>query len=62
MFILHGLRIDIREISEHWIEEGFADRVRRHYYKVKGSDGVTHRIYYDEDEGKWYYRPQAVKP
>jgi hypothetical protein len=55
-FILSGLRIDIAEILEHWIEEGQEDRVRKRYFKVKGSDGNTHRIYHDEDRGEWYYR------
>ena len=55
-FILRGLRIDIAEILEHWIEEGLEDRVRKRYFRVKGSDGITHRIYYDEDKGEWYYR------
>jgi hypothetical protein len=55
-FILRGLRIDIAEILEHWIEEGLEDRVRKRYFRVKGSDGIIHRIYYDEDKGEWYYR------
>lgn len=55
-FILRGLRIDVVEISERWIEEGLNDRVRKRYFRVKGSDGATHRIYYDEDKGAWYYR------
>ncbi len=55
-FILRGLRIDISEILEHWIEEGFKDRVRKRYFKVTGSDGITHRIYYAEDTGEWYHR------
>lgn len=55
-FILRGLRIDVLEILEHWIEEGLVDRVRKRYFKVKGSDGNTHRIYYDEDKGGWFYR------
>jgi hypothetical protein len=54
-FILRGLRIDILEILEHWIEEGFRDRVRKRYFRVKGSDGNTHRIYYDEEVLGWYY-------
>jgi hypothetical protein len=55
-FILRGLRIDVLEISSRWIEEGLKDRVRKRYFRVKGSDGNTHRIYYDEDKGEWYYR------
>jgi hypothetical protein len=54
-FILWGLRIDIVEVLERWIEEGFADKVRKRYFKVKGSDGNIHRIYYDENSLEWYY-------
>ncbi len=54
-FILRGLRIDIVEILEHWIEEGFEDRIRKRYFMIKGSDGNTHRIYYDEQVLEWYY-------
>jgi hypothetical protein len=55
-FILRGLRIDVVEITDRWIEEGFKDRVRKRYFKIKGSDGTMHRIYFDEQEGEWYYR------
>jgi hypothetical protein len=53
--ILRGLRIDIAEILDRWIEEGFQDRVRKRYIRAKGSDGNTHRIYYDENVVKWFY-------
>jgi len=54
-FILRGLRIDVVMILDHWIEEGFEDKVRKRYFKVKGSDGNTHRIYYDENVLEWFY-------
>lgn len=50
-----GLRIDVLEIPEQWIEEGLVDKVRKRYYRVKGSDGNTHRLYYDENSLQWYY-------
>jgi hypothetical protein len=56
-FILRGLRIDIVEVLDRWIEEGFRDRVRKRYFKVKGNDENTHRIYYDEELLEWYYAP-----
>jgi len=60
-FILRGLRIDVVEIIERWIEEGLEDRVRKRYFWVKGSDGNTHRIYYDEDILEWYHESQHPK-
>ncbi len=55
IFILRGLRVDVVEIIDHWIEEGLTDRVRKRYFRVKGNDGNTHRIYYSEDVMEWYY-------
>ncbi len=55
MFILGGLKIDVLAITDRWIEEGFGDRIRKRYFKVRGSDGNVHRIYYDENNGQWYY-------
>jgi hypothetical protein len=54
-FILRGLRIDVVEIVDSWIEEGFKDKVQKRYFRVKGSNGNTHRIYYDENTREWYY-------
>ncbi len=55
IFILRGLRVDVVEIMDHWIEEGLTDRVRKRYFRVKGNDGNTHRIYYNENVMEWYY-------
>ena len=54
-FILRGLRIDVVEIVERWIEEGFKDRVRKRFFRVKGGDGGMHTIYFDETALEWYY-------
>jgi hypothetical protein len=54
-FNLRGQRIDVVEILDHWIEEEFVSRFRKRHFRVKGSDGNMHRIYYDENILKWYY-------
>lgn len=54
-FILRGLRIDVVEILDYWIEEGIADRARKRHFRIKGSDRNSHRLYYDEELGQWYY-------
>lgn len=54
-FVLRGLRIDVVRITDHWIEEGFADRERKRFFRVEGSDGNDHRIYFSETAGEWYY-------
>lgn len=52
---IRGLRIDIMEIVNRWIEEGFKDLVRKRCFRVKGSDGNEHTIYYNETDLEWYY-------
>lgn len=54
-FILHGLRIDVLEILDYWLEEGFKDRMLKRFFKIRGSDGNTHRLYHDEHTLEWYY-------
>ena len=54
-FLLRGISIDVLEIMDRWIEEGFRDRVRKRYFKVKGSDGNEHILYYHETGREWYY-------
>ncbi len=60
-FILRGLRVDVMEILEHWIEEGFKDRIRKRYFRVKGSDGNMHCIFYNEQVKEWYYASSRRK-
>ncbi len=54
-FILRGFHIDVVEIVNQWIEEGFKDRARKRCFRVKGSDGNIHTIYYDETGPERYY-------
>ncbi len=54
-FILRGLRIDIEMILDYWIEESFGDGLRKRVFRVKGSDGNTHKIYFDENVLEWFY-------
>ncbi len=54
-FVLRGLRIDVAEIIDHWIEEGFRDRVRMRCFLVSGSDGLEHRIRYNETTLEWQH-------
>jgi len=52
--LLHGERIEVFEILSQWIEERSDDRERKRFYKIKGSDGVLHMIYYDEKTMEWF--------
>jgi hypothetical protein len=54
--ILHNEKIEAVEILSMWIEEGFEDRTRKRFFKVKGSDGIIHKIFYDEKTKGWFYK------
>ena len=55
LFFLNEKRIEIVEILNTWIEEDFASKVRKRFFKVKGNDGNTHQIYYNEKTFEWIY-------
>lgn len=52
-FILYGEKIEVMGILGTWIEEEIKERSRKRFFKVKGSDGYTHKIYYDEMRMEW---------
>ena len=53
-FLLRGISVDVLEIVDRWIEERLTDRVRKRCFKVKGSDGKEHILYYLETSREWY--------
>ena len=55
-FMLGGTRIEVIQIQERWIEEGIEDRATKRFFKVKGSDGGIHTIFYDEKTAEWYHK------
>jgi hypothetical protein len=54
--ILDGQKIGVAEILKMWIEEGIEDRSRKRFFKVRGGDGNTYQIYYDETVMEWFCR------
>ena len=54
-FIFRGKRIEILEILDKRIEEAVADRRRKRVFKIKGSDGSTHLLCYDEQSSAWFH-------
>ena len=54
-FMLGDSRIEVVEIQDRWIEEGIGDRGTKRFFKVRGSDGGPHKMFYDEKTGEWYY-------
>jgi hypothetical protein len=53
--LIRNEKIEVVAILSMWIEEGIENKVRKRFFKVKGSDGKTHKIYYDEKETAWFY-------
>jgi len=49
-------KIEVAEILKMWVEERLGDRSRRRFFKVRGSNGKSYEIYYDEAVMKWFCR------
>jgi len=49
-------KIEVAEILKMWVEERLEDRSRKRFFKVKGSNGRTYEIYYDETVMEWFHR------
>lgn len=56
VFILHNEKIEVLEILSRWIEEDLESKERRRFFKVKGSDGYVHKMYYDEKKRGWFLK------
>ena len=54
-FSLHGKRIEVVEITSAWTEEDLANRARKRFFKIRGSDGHAHQIYHNEQTSAWFY-------
>jgi len=55
-FFLDNKKIEITEVLDTWIEEGLSDRIRRRFFKVRGSDGFIHKLYVDARTNAWHRR------
>jgi hypothetical protein len=53
-FILFDEEIIVKEILKRWIEEDFTGQSRKRFFVVKGSDGYTYKLYYDEKKKDWF--------
>jgi hypothetical protein len=53
--IFHDKKIEVKDILKTWVAEGIGDRERKRFYQIKGSDGVLHKIYYDEKAMEWFH-------
>lgn len=60
--VIGDQRIEVVEILELWVEEGFEDRSRRRFFKIRGSDGEVRELRYDEEEKEWRLLTIEPKP
>ena len=57
---LHDKKIEVVKILSRWIEKGSEDRTIKRFFKVKGSDGSIHEIYYDEKQMEWFLKIERI--
>jgi len=55
-FILHSRQIEVVEILSRWIEEGPVNRATKRFFRVKGSEGLIYKIYYDDGKLEWFLK------
>lgn len=53
-FIIDGENVEVLEILRMWLEEGYESRERRRFFRVRGSDGYLHTLYFDEKSREWF--------
>ena len=53
-FFIEGAKVEVVSITGAWIEESPDDRGRRRFFRIKGSDGFIHTLYYDEVRSGWF--------
>jgi hypothetical protein len=54
VIVLRQKKIEVVEILSRWIEENAENRNRRRFFIFKASDGILHKIFYDEKTMEWY--------
>jgi hypothetical protein len=53
-FVLEGEKIGIAEIISQWVEEDAENKLQKRRFRVKGDDGFTYLLSYNEQTGEWY--------
>lgn len=54
-FYWDGRRIDVTEVIDRWHQiESLPEWPRADYFKVRGSDGLTHMLKHDLESGDWF--------
>lgn len=53
-FECYGERVEVVQILRMWIEQRQTGEGIRRYFRVRGSDGFLHTLYFDEREQCWF--------
>ena len=53
-FSLDEVKVEVASIIRSWVEEPMQGRGRRRFFKVRGGDGFTYTLYYDEVRSEWF--------
>jgi hypothetical protein len=53
-FILSDEKVAVQETLHTWTEEDLSGQSRKRYFTVKGADGYTYKLYYDEKQEEWF--------
>ena len=53
-FYIDDEQIDVSKVIRSWIVEDKEIGTRRRFFKVSGSDGYIHTLYYDESLQEWF--------
>lgn len=51
-------RVEVKEVLRAWVGEEHGGRERRRFFRVRGSDGREHLLFYDEGLKVWMYRAE----
>ena len=60
-FTVGNKEIRVSAIVDIWVEEGSLDRMRKRFFKVKGSDGLIYRLFLDEATQEWFVRKRTAE-
>lgn len=52
--MLGDVKVDVVSVIRSWVEESLDDKRRKRFFKVEGSDGFIHTLYYDEAHAEWF--------
>ncbi len=61
-FEFAGKKITVLAVIASWLKEDAETRERRRYFRVRGSDGRTHDLCYEEKTMEWLHLESAPMP